>query len=344
MKVHAWVTSEPNFGDDLNFWFWDALIPDLVATPTDALFVGIGSVLGRSLPPAPMTIVMGSGAGYASLPEGFGGPAWRIYGVRGPLSARLCGLGRDKILADPAILLPKILPAPADDGPRPVRFVPHLKSAGRSPWADICAKAGVELLDPRGEAKDVVRALASSKLVLAESMHAAIIADAYRVPWIPLWSTREISLFKWLDWSLALGASVQPSWLPAPSPMSWFDDVAAGRTMNDNARIFPAPERPLDMTDADYDVIVAAMKAALARRDTPGPQRSHRNYMRLRKRVLTPGLARLGAGWSARCVDRCAEAMRGFAAMDGRLSPDAGLAGGIARLEAAIDQLRKDGV
>lgn len=36
-------------------------------------------------------------------------------------------------------------------------------------------------------------------MVLADAMHAAIIADAMRVPWLPLITSPQINTFKWLD-------------------------------------------------------------------------------------------------------------------------------------------------
>src|SRR5690606_31984382 len=42
------------------------------------------------------------------------------------------------------------------------------------------------------------------KLVIAEAMHAAIIADSYRVPWVSVSSSRRINAFKWQDWAASL--------------------------------------------------------------------------------------------------------------------------------------------
>ena len=50
----------------------------------------------------------------------------------------------------------------------------------------------------------VVQQIASSRLVIAEAMHAAIVADAFRVPWIPVTSVPETNPFKWQDWCESL--------------------------------------------------------------------------------------------------------------------------------------------
>jgi succinoglycan biosynthesis protein ExoV len=54
-----------------------------------------------------------------------------------------------------------------------------------------------------------------SGVVLAEAMHAAITADALRVPWIPVRGYPRILSFKWQDWCLSVGLDYQPHSLPS---------------------------------------------------------------------------------------------------------------------------------
>lgn len=63
-------------------------------------------------------------------------------------------------------------------------FVPHWESAEFGMWETVCEPAGLTYLDPRGEAMSVIRAIAQSEFIVAESMHGAILADAFRVPWV----------------------------------------------------------------------------------------------------------------------------------------------------------------
>ena len=49
-----------------------------------------------------------------------------------------------------------------------------------------------------------------SHLVHAEAMHAAIVADALRVPWVPCRMYPQVNIFKWTDWTLSLGLEYQP--------------------------------------------------------------------------------------------------------------------------------------
>lgn len=40
-------------------------------------------------------------------------------------------------------------------------------------------------------------------------MHGAIVADAYRIPWIPVSSFDSFNNFKWKDWSLSLSLKIK---------------------------------------------------------------------------------------------------------------------------------------
>jgi len=338
MKIFYWKSEEPNFGDDLNAWFWQELLGDAIGSDDNVLFVGIGSVLGGDLSNAERTVVLGAGAGYSPLPEEFNGPTWTIYGVRGPLTAAFCGLDDSKVLADPAILMPRVFPRnETSDGK--VRFVPHYHSAMRAPWHRICAKAGIELLDPRQNSKNVVSKIAASSLVLAESLHAAIVADAFRVPWIPSWSSKEICSFKWHDWAMAVGAHVEPKWLPAPSPLSQLDDFMAPFAANDNAG-FPDPLATEQ--SGGLDCAVGRMRLDLARRQGAWSKFRRRNYLRLRTRVAMPLLRMVGGGWAEALEDRAAEALSRLAGSEGTLSDPVLFQQAEARLDEVIRKLKED--
>ena len=45
--------------------------------------------------------------------------------------------------------------------------------------------------------------------MLAESLHAAIIADAFRVPWIPVRIGHKFLAGKWTDWAAGIGVTLQ---------------------------------------------------------------------------------------------------------------------------------------
>jgi succinoglycan biosynthesis protein ExoV len=207
-----------NFGDDLNRWLWPRLLPGLVGRDNFTLFCGIGTILGRGLPAARRHVVFSSGVGYGPPPEGFGGDDWDVVCVRGPLTARVLGLPSSKAVADGALLLgslPEYQPLPESERAGTI-FMPHYDVLGSGDWPEICRRAGVEFVSPHLPSEEVLQRIRSAKLVLADAMHAAIVADVFRVPWIPLMTSDRINTFKWLDWTLSLDLPYKP--LPIPSP------------------------------------------------------------------------------------------------------------------------------
>ena len=208
MKLFNWTSRHGNFGDDMNMFIWEHFLPGVFDDDEDALFIGIGTIFSADVPKARHRIVMGSGTGYGRLPPDLGDGSWHVYAVRGPLTARAVGGDPELAVADPAILLP-LMPEFAPTARRGIAFVPHWTTAAEGIWQSACTRAGIDFIDPRHEAKGVIRQIASAELVIAESMHGAIVADAFRVPWIPIVSGRDTPL-KWHDWALALGLEYRP--------------------------------------------------------------------------------------------------------------------------------------
>ena len=98
-----------NFSVALIWWLWQRLLPGMW-DDDGVVFVGIGTLIDRAIPDARLRVIFGSGAGYAAPPQGVaesdGG--WRVYGVRGPLTARVLGLHPSLALTDTAILLSQL--------------------------------------------------------------------------------------------------------------------------------------------------------------------------------------------------------------------------------------------
>ena len=67
---------------------------------------------------------------------------------------------------------------------------------------------------PVAKPRSVIRAIAQSRLVIAESMHAAILADAFRVPWIAVSTSHSINSFKWQDWAATVNVAYKPYHVP----------------------------------------------------------------------------------------------------------------------------------
>ncbi len=220
-----------NFGDDLNVWMWRQLMPHLWNESDDIYFSGIGTILRRDLMPVGRKwVVMGSGVGYTPPPRDFGGPLWQVLAVRGPLSASILGIDPTLAVTDAAILLASLQeykPVPESSRSGTV-FMPHYQSLHAGNWEAVCKQAGVTFLDPRLESRVVLEVLRHAKLVLADAMHAAIVADTMRVPWVPLVTSATINTFKWLDWTETLSLPYEPQRLPPSSLLEALRDATLG--------------------------------------------------------------------------------------------------------------------
>jgi succinoglycan biosynthesis protein ExoV len=215
MNPYHWVSPHGNFGDDLNLWLWDYLLPGFRDVHPDVVLVGVGTVLNPVVLPADKKkLVVGSGYGYDEPPDVSNPAEWDVRCVRGPMTAEKLGLPAHMGITDPAALiadmpefqnLPKVYKK---------TFIPHWESAESGIWRAVCEVAGLTYLDPRGEAKAVIRHIAQSELIVAESMHGAILADAFRVPWVTVSSSRSINSFKWNDWAKSVGTSYEPRYVP----------------------------------------------------------------------------------------------------------------------------------
>lgn len=241
-----------NFGDDLNAWMWSELLPGIWDPADDLWFCGIGTILNREMmPPGRKWVVVGSGAGYGLPPENLGGPSWRILAVRGPLTAKVLGIDGSFAVTDGAILLsalPEFAPLPESER-HGIVFMPHYQSLPAGNWQESCEAAGFEFLDPRTDSKSIVRRIRSAKLVLADAMHAAIVADTLRVPWTPLVTSPNINTFKWLDWTLSMGLEYQPTKLtPSTSLEIW-----RNRTNYLYGENFYLEDQSLDVVLADFE-------------------------------------------------------------------------------------------
>lgn len=230
MKLYYYKSPEGNFGDDLNEWLWDELMPLQFDDRDDVCFSGIGTIINTSMPEAKKWIVFGSGVGYGYPPEGFGNASWDIKFVRGPLSAKVLGLKQDQFITDGAILL-KQLPefTPLEDSERDgVVFVPHHHALLTGKWEKVCELAGIEFINPTGDAREVIQKIRKAKLVIADAMHAAIIADAMRVPWIPVTTSNQINTFKWCDWAYSMEMEYKPTQLGSSSFREFFRNISLG--------------------------------------------------------------------------------------------------------------------
>ncbi|EIM02191.1 polysaccharide pyruvyl transferase [Rhodanobacter thiooxydans] len=208
MKLYYYIDRRGNFGDDLNPWLWPKLIPNVINDDDSEIFVGIGTLLNNNIPEGPNKIVFGSGAGYGSaLPTV--DEKWKFYCVRGPLTAARLGLPGEYAVTDPAALVSTVFRA--DDSKRSgIAFIPHHLSAWNLDWERVCRDVGIRYIDPRKDVDTVLGEIARSSAIIAEAMHGAILADSFRIPWMPVVLYDHILQPKWLDWAGSLALKYSP--------------------------------------------------------------------------------------------------------------------------------------
>lgn len=208
MKLYYFKDPCLNFGDDLNPWIWERLLPGFFDDDPETLFIGIGTLLNHRIPNASKRVVFGSGVGYGKRPQI--DSSWDMVCVRGPRSAAALGLNQDKAVIDPAVLIHSLYNYRQVCKTYPLAFMPHCASSDDGDWEYVCKLAGIHYISPRQDVEIVMHDLASTKLLLAEAMHGAIAAEAFRIPWIALHCYEHIASFKWSDWCESINLTYSP--------------------------------------------------------------------------------------------------------------------------------------
>ena len=212
-------TGVRNFGDDINPALMSRFISKDILSSDDIALFGIGTILNdkniKNNDHYARKVIFSSGVGYGQFHTKLD-ETWDVACVRGPGSARALGVGLDKAIADGAILLSEIYSKPTIKRSRAV-FIPHVNShlsTGRL-LAATADKLDMDYLTPSCNADEFIHTVASAPYIVTEAMHGAILADAMRVPWIPV-SLHEFHEFKWRDWmdSMELNGGVVHSLSP----------------------------------------------------------------------------------------------------------------------------------
>jgi succinoglycan biosynthesis protein ExoV len=225
--LYQWRGPERNFGDELNSYLWPRLLPDFFDEVAETRFLGIGSILDSRHQHTPMKVVAGSGYGgyepWIPLDE-----TWIVHWVRGPRTASLLGLPPALGIGDPGSLVPLagLTPLRTD---LYVGFMPHFESAGRGAWREASALAGVTMIDPRDDPLTVIAAIGKCKVLMSESLHGIIVADALRVPWIAIQPLAPIHRAKWVDWAESLELAIEFSVLRPSSALEHAHLTAVAR-------------------------------------------------------------------------------------------------------------------
>jgi hypothetical protein len=211
LKLYYYCDPVGNFGDDLNPWLWPKVFPDMFDGDDRTIFVGIGTILNQDVPRESLKVVFGSGVGLGKIPQL--DENWKVYFVRGPHSSRALGLPAEMAVTDPAILV-QLFSEPAEKR-YDFCFMPHLESQIRAQLSGLDLKQitesrGIHYIDPCSPVEETLRAMQAARVVIAEAMHAAIVADALRIPWVPVRFFDHILGFKWRDWCASLDLEYRP--------------------------------------------------------------------------------------------------------------------------------------
>jgi succinoglycan biosynthesis protein ExoV len=206
-----------NFGDALNPFLFEKLLPDFFDEDDSETLLGFGSILSSYYKPKPATkkiIVFTSGFAYGNVPSWRSDIEVEYLAVRGPLTAEAMGIPKEKGIVDGGILSYLLL----EDQPAPIKkykyaFIPHHESVDK--YADhkrLCEQVGVHFIDPNirkgHDAFDILREIQSTEILIAEALHGAIIAEALRVPFIPVKCYKHINEFKWQDFAQSLDLKI----------------------------------------------------------------------------------------------------------------------------------------
>ncbi len=206
-----------NFGDALNPIIFNELFPGLFDDDKRVLFIGIGSLFGLKKGAQDTLKRIYFSTGFADgAPGTYGtrptlGPSDDVICVRGPLTAEILDLPKEKAIADGAILLPHLF----NTTPLPTRYefayMPHAGSLDLfDGWRDVLEKCGIELIDPREDPWQVIDKLQRTGTLFAEAMHGAILADSIGIPWVPVSAYPTINSFKWRDYCASMELTYDP--------------------------------------------------------------------------------------------------------------------------------------
>jgi succinoglycan biosynthesis protein ExoV len=338
MKLFMWRGPVANFGDELNPWIWPQLIPGVLDEDDSRLFVGIGTLLTNRLPPQPK-VVFGSGAGYVGMPDVRRG-SWSFYCVRGPMTAAALGLPESSAVCDPGILVSRLMgDTPLSGGTR-IGFMPHWMSMATGQWREACRAADIDYIDPTEPVLDVLAAVARCRLLIAEAMHGAITADAFRIPWVPIKIRRNTLPFKWQDWCRSVELDYDPIQMPASSTeetlllqygrlRSHFVKASRRKAGRENESGAARPKGGAEQGGG---------KASVAK---PSVAKSFDASVRTR---ILPAVATAitRVANADRQFDRAVSALRDAAGRSGVLSRDSTMSARLDELEARLDRLRRD--
>jgi succinoglycan biosynthesis protein ExoV len=281
-----------NFGDLLNPLIFEHYLPDFFDNDPEIIFLGIGTILGlkKGTPQTKKIIVFSSG--YSKDFEPIYGPPpvidnkYEFICTRGPLTARYFNLDSSLVVSDGALLL-KNMPFPDIQKEFECSYMPHHVTENIFPgWQEIVESEGIHYISPQGDPLVIIDQVRKSKRLLAEAMHGAIVADVFRVPWIPIKSSAHINQFKWEDWALSLNMEINFHTLP-----SLFGDRALSKLIAERLKV--GKYKPINKLGRELYKISRqkirqkAVKTELRNLKTNAPYMSNEKILNHKANILT---------------------------------------------------------
>lgn len=216
MSLIYYKSKKGNFGDDLNPWLWPKIFKPF---RENVAFLGIGSILHqenaliKQIDPSAQKVVFGTGIRPTNSVFQID-DTWDVRFLRGPLSTRMLG-NKHKYISDAAYALcclDQYKGLVTNEKKYNVSLMPYYKSCDFFDWSNICKDMGIHYISPLSEngVEHTLNEIASSKVLITEAMHGAILSDALRVPWhrfilsTPHVEGSGVSEFKWMDWLFSI--------------------------------------------------------------------------------------------------------------------------------------------
>lgn len=266
MKLFYWTNNygSNNFGDELNPWLWYKLLPNYFKDDNqEIVFIGIGTLINnenvRKNRNFRHKLIFSTGFGYEhkyfSLDD-----SYKIYCIRGPLTAKKLEVSETLAITDGALLVRDFFDYNQYQKKYKFAYMPHHELAGEG-WNRVCQDLGFCYLDPSWPVDKILPLIAQSEIVLTEAMHGAIIADAFRIPWIPIVTSSRILSFKWHDWCFSCGIEYKPILIDRlHHPRKNLDFLSPLRIVRDWTRQKTAARQLLRVANATHPILSSEQK------------------------------------------------------------------------------------
>ncbi|CAM8393858.1 Polysaccharide pyruvyl transferase [Candidatus Methylopumilus planktonicus] len=212
MEVIHFKVKGGNFGDNLNDYIWQLLLPNIQELPSNEAILGIGTLQNKRISPNIKRIhVFGSGALNSNASDWLKKNNFEFHFVRGPLTAKQWGCSEKSLIDGAALILHTNLKNIPLKKSKKIGYIPHHTSDQQADFNTISNHANMEYISTRGfEIEKFISQVKSCDFIITEALHGAIIADLFRKPWLPVSSGYHIYSFKWDDWCKSIDLNYSP--------------------------------------------------------------------------------------------------------------------------------------